>query len=105
MSRLDPAAIENLRELGGDEFVEELTETFLDEAPGLLATLHGRDAGEVRRAAHTLKSNAATFGATRLADLCLELETQAREADGTTSPELATDIEAEYALVSAELRG
>ena len=103
--RLDPAAAENLRQLGGDEFVAELVQTFLDEAPVLLAALQGSDAAEVRRAAHTLKSNAATFGATRLSDLCQELETQARAGDGMSAPELADGIEAEYALVAEELRG
>lgn len=103
--RLEPAAIENLRQVGGDEFVAELTQTFLADAPGLLAALHGSDVAEVHRAAHTLKSNAATFGATRLSNLCLELEAQARDGDGTTSLELAAEIEAECALVAEELCG
>ena len=103
--RLDPEAIEGLRRLGGDEFVAELSQAFLAEAPDLLAALHGADADHVRRAAHTLKSNAATFGATRLASLCLDLETQARAGDAPASPELAAGIEEEYALVAEELRG
>ena len=32
----------------------------------------------LRRTAHTLKSNATSFGATELAELCAELESQAR---------------------------
>jgi len=105
MSRLDPAAIENLRQLGGDEFVAELVQTFLADAPDLLAALQCSDARDVRRAAHTLKSNAATFGATRLADLCLDLEAQAGAGDVTAAPELAAEIDEEYALVAEELRG
>ena len=103
-TRLDPAALEQLRELGGDEFVADLAATFLGEAPPLLAVLHESDVDEVRRAAHTLKSNGTTFGATRFATLCRELEDQARTGDLTGAPALVDRIEAEYALVAAELR-
>jgi GAF domain-containing protein/CheY-like chemotaxis protein/HPt (histidine-containing phosphotransfer) domain-containing protein len=68
---------------GGDsEFVTELIEQFLADAPALIAAAReGVDRGEaeeVRRAAHTLKSNAATFGAHRLAERCRALEEIAR---------------------------
>jgi HPt (histidine-containing phosphotransfer) domain-containing protein len=101
---LDPAALEGLREIGGDEFLADLIETFLADAPALLAALRGTDADEVRRAAHTLKSNAATFGATRLSELCRELELLAKTGDLSGAPDLAARIEAEYAHVAAELR-
>jgi HPt (histidine-containing phosphotransfer) domain-containing protein len=102
-TRLDPAALEQLRELGGDEFVADLAATFLDEAPPLLAALHDSDVDEVRRAAHTLKSNGATFGATTFSTLCRELEEQAKIGDLTGAPALVDLIEAEYALVAEEL--
>jgi HPt (histidine-containing phosphotransfer) domain-containing protein len=102
--RLDPAALEQLHELGGDEFVADLVATFVADAPPLLAALRGSDVGEVRRAAHTLKSNGATFGATRFAELCRGLEEQAKAGDLTDAPERAALIEEEYALVVEELR-
>jgi len=101
--RLDPAALEGLREMGGDEFVTDLVDTFVADAPPLLAALRGDDVDEVRRAAHTLKSNGATFGATHFAELCRELEEQAKTGDLTAASELADRIEAEYGLVAAEL--
>jgi HPt (histidine-containing phosphotransfer) domain-containing protein len=104
-TRLDPAALEELRQLGGDDFVADLAATFLDEAPPLLAALRGTDVDEVRRAAHTLKSNGATFGATRFSELCRDLEEQAKTGDLTGAPALAGEIESEYALVAEELRG
>jgi HPt (histidine-containing phosphotransfer) domain-containing protein len=103
-ARLDPAALEQLHELGGDEFVADLVATFLADAPPLLAALRGPDVNEVRRAAHTLKSNGATFGATRFSELCRELEVQAKTGDLTGAPALATQIDEEYALVVEELR-
>jgi HPt (histidine-containing phosphotransfer) domain-containing protein len=102
---LDPAALEGLREMGGDEFVADLVATFLADAPPLLAALRGKDVEEVRRAAHTLKSNGATFGATRFSELCRHLEEEAKGGDLAAAPELISRIEAEYALVAAELRG
>src|SRR5229473_2775276 len=36
---LDPAALEGLREMGGDAFVADLVETFLADAPPLLDAL------------------------------------------------------------------
>lgn len=102
-SRLDPAAIEQLRGLGGDDFLVDLAATFLDEAPPLLAALRGSNVDEVRRAAHTLKSNGATFGATQFTELCRELEEQAKTGDLAGAPALVHRIEAEYALVAEEL--
>jgi HPt (histidine-containing phosphotransfer) domain-containing protein len=103
-TRLDPAALEELRELGGDEFVADLVQTFLADAPPLLAALRGSDVDEVRRAAHTLKSNGTTFGATRLSELCRKLEEDAKAGDLAGAPELADRIDEEYVRVAAELR-
>jgi HPt (histidine-containing phosphotransfer) domain-containing protein len=53
----------------------------------------------VRRAAHTLKSNGATFGATRFSELFRELEVLAKAGDLTAAPALSIRIEEEYALL------
>jgi signal transduction histidine kinase/CheY-like chemotaxis protein len=106
---LDPAALERLTDMaGGDpEFVGVLLESFGEEAPGLLQQLReGMSAGDneaVRRAAHTLKSNAATFGATALMGLCAELETRAREGKPTDAQDTVSHIEAEYQSVHTQL--
>src|SRR4051794_29588150 len=99
---LDPAALEELRELGGAEFVAELVDTFLADAPALLAGLHGTDVEEVRRSAHTLKSNGLTLGAAGFAAACAELEALARGGDLAGAEALAERIDHEYtALVDA----
>ncbi len=78
---LDASAVQSLRELGGDGFLAEVIDTFLSDAPALLATLRAsQERSEVevlRRTAHTLKSNGQTFGATGFAQLCRELEQRA----------------------------
>lgn len=103
-THLDPSALEELRQLGGDEFLTELVETFLTDAPAQLAALHASDVDEVRRAAHTLKSNGATFGAGHFSELCRELEQQAKSGDLAAVPDLPARIEAEYTLVAEALR-
>jgi len=45
------------------------------------------DAEKLRVTSHTLKSNAASFGATALATICFEIETAARTGTGSLSAE------------------
>jgi HPt (histidine-containing phosphotransfer) domain-containing protein len=82
-------------------------ETFLDDAPSLIASLNPSletsDADEVRRAAHSLKSNGQTFGAKDFAEVCRDLEERAkrRELDGAS--ELVERIEREYGALADAL--
>jgi GAF domain-containing protein/DNA-binding response OmpR family regulator/anti-sigma regulatory factor (Ser/Thr protein kinase) len=90
---VDAAVLDRLAEsMGGDDaFVAELIEQFVSDSPALVDAartgLANGDAEEVRRAAHTLKSNAATMGANELADRSrrLELAAKAGELDGGAS--------------------
>jgi HPt (histidine-containing phosphotransfer) domain-containing protein len=104
---LDTGALESLRELGGDEFVAEVLDTFLAEAPSLLAMVRGaldrNDADELRRAAHTLKSNGATLGASSFAELCRELERRAKTGETADAAELVDRIEREYEALARTL--
>jgi HPt (histidine-containing phosphotransfer) domain-containing protein len=97
---LDDAALKNLRDLGGDDFLDEVIDAFLADAPALLATLRGsleeQRAEELRRAAHTLKSNGATLGAEGFAELCRTLEQRAKAGDFDGAPELVDRVEQEY---------
>jgi CheY-like chemotaxis protein len=95
VAQLDPAALDNVRALAGGDgaFLAELIDTFLADAPQLLAQMgqavEAGDAATLRRAAHSLKSNSAEFGAGTLADLCRELEAIGRageEAGGGGGP-------------------
>jgi len=106
-SAIDPARFADLQATAGADFVVELIDTFLQEAPGLLAELRAAradgDADRYRRAAHSLKSNGNTFGATALG-------AQAREIELAGLGEAAADVariaalEAEYARAAQALR-
>jgi HPt (histidine-containing phosphotransfer) domain-containing protein len=104
---LAEAALEKLRELGGDDFLDELINTFLADAPSLLAILRRAleqdDSDEVRRAAHTLKSNGATFGAEDFSELCRELEARAKDGRLAGADELVDRIDGDYARLQEAL--
>jgi PAS domain S-box-containing protein len=104
---LDAGALENLRELGGEAFLAEVIDTFLSDAPALVAALRTSheqgDAEELRRAAHTLKSNGQTFGAGRFSELCRALEERARVGDVDGAEELVDRIEREYGALEETL--
>lgn len=76
---LDAAVLDELKSTVGPDFVAELIGTFLDEAPSILVDMKKAsetgDTDAIRRAAHSLKSNASTFGALALADeaRCIEM--------------------------------
>ena len=102
-SPIDMAVYNDLADTAGAEFAAELAGTFLEEAPPILAELRaalGAQAAEgFRRAAHSLKSNGHTFGATRLAEMARELELGGLPADSA----LIDALEAEYLTVAAAL--
>jgi HPt (histidine-containing phosphotransfer) domain-containing protein len=97
---LDESALKNLRDLGGDDFLAEVIEAFLADGPTLIAdlrrSLDSRNPEELRRTAHTLKSNGATLGADRFAELCRTLEQRARDGELDDAPDLVDRIEQEY---------
>jgi CheY-like chemotaxis protein len=110
MSVLDPAAFDNLLSMLGGEFayLEELIDSFLEDAPQLLAeikqSIKAGDALGASRVAHSLKSNGADFGATVFSSLCKELEISGKSGEMNGAADLLVQIEAEYGKLEAALR-
>jgi PAS domain S-box-containing protein len=106
---LHPPALERLVETIGDDrnLLTALIDTFLSDAPRLVeAARRGLEHGqtdEVRRAAHTLKSNGATFGAMSLSELSRQLEALAGSGILEGADELIDRIDAEYERVRITL--
>jgi len=96
-----------LRDTTGADFVRELIDTFLTEAPTILSDLRDSlangDAERFRRAAHSLKSNANTFGALALGAIAKDLEISGVAQAKARGPGALGDIETEYARVSTAL--
>jgi HPt (histidine-containing phosphotransfer) domain-containing protein len=68
-----------LDSLGGDaDFLGELVEAYLDSSPGLFASMReaivSGEAPALQRAAHSLKTGSASFGALAFAAQCKEME-------------------------------
>ena len=105
---IDRAVYAALQDTAGADFVAELVDTFLQEAPGLLEELKRAlaegDADAFRRAAHSLKSNSNTFGAQKLAALARELEINGLDPDPACGLTAHTTLEAEYERAAARLR-
>jgi histidine phosphotransfer protein HptB len=106
---IDRTVFAELQESAGADFVTELVDTFLEDAPALLEELRSArataDADRFRRAAHSLKSNCNTFGALALANMARELETRGMSADRVADDAAIAAIAALYAEASAELKG
>ena len=98
---LDPGAIDRLLDItGGDRaFVDELIDTFLEDAEHQIAALQEafdqEDVAGVVRPAHSLKSNSVNVGATVLAEQCRTLEADARAG-------AVPDLGARVAAIAAE---
>ena len=106
---IDISTFEELKQMSGADFINELVDTFLDEAPKLIdelkSALLSNDTDTFRRAAHSLKSNGATFGAQQLSELAKQLEMLAKENKlGATGDRLEALRQA-YEAAAAELKG
>ena len=106
---LDPAALDRLLEITGDDvaFVDELIDTYLEDALVQLAAMDDAaatgDAAALVRPAHSLKSNSDNVGAVALTVLCRALETDARAGDVADAAERVAAIRREFDAVRAGL--
>jgi two-component system sensor histidine kinase/response regulator len=101
---IDRDVLADLENSVGDdpEFLREIVETYLEDAPAQLAAIReglaGGDAQRAHRGAHTLKSNSASVGAMGLAALCQEMEmfTQPATAEAVdlATPEMSLRADA-----------
>ena len=107
---LDPSVMDRIKSLqrpGGPDIITKVLTTYLNNTPKFLNDLQEgaskQDSTRIRRAAHTLKSSSASIGAIRLADLCRELEEQAKADDLTQADTYIHTINAEYQSVNPAL--
>jgi len=107
MTTIDRDTFKALQDTAGANFVVELVDAFFEEAPVMLeamrSALAAGDAEKFRRAAHSLKSNSLTFGATQLGAIAKDLELSGLQQVSTRTDPLAA-VNAEYARVTTELR-
>lgn len=108
MSIIDKQIFAELKQISGANFINELIDAFLEEGPsmiqGMQIALDAEDIESFRRNAHSMKSNANTFGALELARLAKELEEMAKESNLNIGNRLEVLQEA-FDQVAAELMG
>ncbi len=102
---IDLATFAELQDTAGADFVRELVQTFLEEAPTMLNELRDAlaagNADAFRRAAHSLKSNSQTFGALALGAMARD-----QELGGMAAAQRSNALDAlalEYARVATAL--
>ena len=107
MQVIDHATFEDLKQISGEDFINELIDAFLDDAPTMIqnmqSALEAKDVESFRRNAHSMKSNANTFGAMELGALAKELEFMAKENNLDIGNRLEVLKEA-YGKVAEELK-
>jgi HPt (histidine-containing phosphotransfer) domain-containing protein len=92
----------------GKGFVAELIDTFVDDGRDLLAALRRAlaqtDVDAFRRAAHSLKSNGESLGASSLAALARDLEAMARAGSVAGAGARLDPLSGAYDRAAAALR-
>jgi len=105
---IDFKKFEEFRDTMGTDFIGEVIEVFNEDAPELLEqmkqALSSDDAELLRRAAHSLKSNSAAFGADKLAELARELERLGKEGSLAGAGDKVARAAAEYQRVQQALK-
>ena len=105
---IDPTTFQNLIAGTDSAFVKELIDTFLDDAPTMLndlrQSLAEKNAEVFRRAAHSLKSNGASFGALQLAAQAKDLELLGKTGDLAQVGDKLTVLTTEFDRVKVALR-
>jgi HPt (histidine-containing phosphotransfer) domain-containing protein len=109
--RIDPAALDSYREFMGEEadtFIADIVSSYCDNAPKLMDAITGalpaNDLETFTRAAHTLKSNSATVGATALTQISAEMESLGKAGDAKTLGDYVTKAKLELHSVLDELK-
>lgn len=104
---IDPEGLVRLNKMGGPDFVKQMIDLFLEEAPDRLrAARTGESAGDfkaVSEAAHSLKSSSHNFGATQLALLAEKIEILTRSDSCENLSGMLTQLESTYSTVKGWL--
>ena len=96
---LDHDVLSALQEVMEDEY-PLLLDTFLSDSEERLRQLHkADDAHQLIAAAHSFKGSSSNMGATRLAELCHQLELRAKEPLPDDIEKLVAEIDVEFAIV------
>jgi HPt (histidine-containing phosphotransfer) domain-containing protein len=104
---IDPEAWEVMKSMTDSAFLIDLIDVYLNDSPELLqqmrAGLAAKDVELVRKAAHSLKSNSASFGANQLAGAARDLEMAAKGGSLDGAGLMLEAVEVAYARLLPRL--
>ena len=107
---IDGAMLAGYREMdgpGGENLLDSLIATFLENTPAVLAAAQAalalQAASELERAAHTLKGSCSNFGAEAMRLACQRLEEAARAGALAQAPAMLAAVEREFSFVRLAL--
>jgi HPt (histidine-containing phosphotransfer) domain-containing protein len=97
--QVDREVLDTLREVMEDSY-PDLLDTFLSDSESRLHELQKTaDARVLSEVAHSFKGSASNMGAVRLAALCQELESDAKNKSPAENVKLVAEISGEFANV------
>jgi HPt (histidine-containing phosphotransfer) domain-containing protein len=98
-THLDRDVLSALQEVMEGEY-PTLLDTFIADSEERLRVLRkADDAVQLMNAAHSFKGSSSNMGATRLAELCNELEQRAKDQQLSGIEKLVGEIDGEFAIV------
>ncbi|HOE11331.1 MAG TPA: Hpt domain-containing protein [bacterium] len=104
---IDPAALERIRGIGGDDLLTKMIALFIQNVEKRLQeALEGKAAGDsemIGRAAHSIRSSSGNVGAMRLQRVAYEIERLAMEGNINRAWERFAELEKVFAAVKARL--
>ncbi len=107
---IDPAMLAAFREMdgpGGENLLDTLIATFLENTPAVLAEARAalalQSASQLERAAHALKGSCSNFGAEAMRAACQHLEQAGHAGTLAQAPAMLAAIEREFAFVRLAL--
>lgn len=104
---LDPAALERLKEWGGERLLSQMVKLFLENSPTRMDQIRGGIGGgdieEAEKGAHSLKSSAANVGAEELRAAAAAMERHASDKEEPAVTALLPTLEEAYARACAAL--
>jgi len=104
---VDPAAVERLKRLGGNEFVVKMIDLFSSYAAEKLTAaqqaLSADNLTGLADAVHPIKSSAGNVGAVQVQELAKQIEHQARQSDRAGLADRVTELERAFLGSKSEL--
>jgi HPt (histidine-containing phosphotransfer) domain-containing protein len=105
--QIDPAALERLRRLGGEEFIFKMADLFLSNGAQKIGearrAFETANLAEVAKAVHSLKSSAGNIGALEVQDLAAKIERLAAQSQRDSLASLLQELELSFGRTKVDL--